>query len=204
MNTQTQTIAFEGMPHSGKTSTLNYIRSLKRQEIYFLDELYFTKGQLDTLTDKRGTILESKWFIDQEIKRKVNIAQAITEGFKTILIDRTYLCTLAYCYARSKINNNPQEFQDLVAYLDQNRDALPKYDKVIVFENRVEKSLGRRKDQNEPDSGYWNDKDFMKYFQEFYDQQIDKYLTSKIIRINTTDMSLSDIYIQADKIINKS
>ncbi|MEL7665910.1 MAG: AAA family ATPase [Candidatus Shapirobacteria bacterium] len=191
-------IALEGMPRCGKSSTIKYLKRIKKTSV-FLPELYFTEEQLLGLKDKKGTIDESKWFIEQEIRRKNEI---VTDNCLSVIVDRMYLSTLAYCFARSKLNKNPEEFRELIKYYDLKKHLFLEYDHIIIFNNDVETTISRRKDKLSADKQYWIDRKFMKYYQYFYLNMSKKIEKGKITVLNTRNLKLKEIYKQVKKIID--
>lgn len=187
-------VAFEGMPRSGKSTILSIIVENSESKVVLLKELYFTAQQLEMLADKRGTIKESKWFIDQEIRRK-KIIDRLAVSSQMVLVDRMHLSTLAYCYARSMVTNNRQEFDDLVEYVVRNHDNFIKYNLIIVFDNSIEVSLSdRRIDKTSGDAEFWVNREFMEYYRKFYITEVGKYTDTKIITINTEGRTLEEVY----------
>lgn len=192
-DTKIPVIALEGMPHSGKTSIMMAIDRLKRNDILLIDEIYFDKQQLKALNDKRGTITESKWFIDQEIKRGLTLKDRDLRLCKLILVDRTYLSTLAYGYARSKINRNPKEFKELSEYARKHCKSILKYDSIIVFCNDVQTTINRRNDLKKKDAEYWNNQEFMGYFQEFYTKKLSTFYHSNLLSLDVSSLGIDEI-----------
>lgn len=196
-------MALEGMPHSGKTTSITAIDKLKERGIILLNEIYFAKEHLKSLEDKKGTIVESKWFIDQEVKRRAEIIKNDLNSCKLILADRTYLSTLAYCYARSKLNKKPKEYEELKKYVNRKRIDFLEYDSMIVFDNDVVTTLNRRDDLGKEDVAYWNNQEFMVHFQNFYIGEINKFCQSKIIRLNVKDIGINDVISGILKYLNE-
>ncbi len=191
-------IAFEGMPKSGKTSILSTIIDSNNFKAIVLDELYFTKEQLLSLEDKRGALNESKWFIEEEIKRGNLIKQ--NNNLDIILVDRMYISTLAYCYARSKINKRPKEFHELVKYFNFRKNNMINYDYIIIFDNTVNGSISNRGNTNiSSDLEYWVNKNFLKFYRNFYIEQAYKYTNAEIIIIDASKRSWKNIYTEVYK-----
>lgn len=187
-------VAFEGMPKSGKTTIARKLVKRSKKRILF-EEIYFSSSQLDQLEDKRGMLSESKWFIDQEVARGRGLNNINAAALDLIIVDRMYLSTLAYCYARSKINYNPKEFEQLVNYFLVNQDNFIKYDSIIVFDNSVELTILKREQEKlEEDKKYWLNKKFMEYYKDFYKTMMFRYVKSKITTINVEKLSLGEIY----------
>lgn len=198
-NRKIPVIALEGMPRSGKTSTLKQLAK-EVKDGFFLKELYFTEQQLAELEDKKGTVNESKWFIDQEINRKdeLNII------YPTVIIaDRMYLSTLAYCFARSKLNKRPNEFVELAEYYNKKKHLFIAYDVVIIFDNEIETTqTDRRENKDAEDMEYWMNKEFMEYYRKFYLDLAKDFTNARIHFLNTKILTLNDIYTKVRNIVS--
>ncbi|MCL4397429.1 hypothetical protein M1403_00110 [Patescibacteria group bacterium] len=195
-------IGFEGMPRSGKTSTLKRLMEYNNARLVTLEEIYFSKEQLAGLTDKRGTIVESKWFIDCEEERAVRLKN-LDKKAKIVIADRTYLSTLAYCYARSKVNSNPEEFEELVKYVKSKKQYLIPYSHIILFDNSAKKTINRRRGCSRVDLVYWSNQRFMNHFESFYQNMIHKYTNASIIRLDARNISVQQTYLLVKNIIEK-
>ena len=115
-----------------------------------------------------------------------------------------YLSTLAYCYARSKINKNPNEYKSLEKYTLDNKNNFIKYDNIIVFYNAIEVSQSRRgQDELKEDMAYWVNLDFMKHYRNFYENKASEYTKSNITSINVEKCSLEDVYRKIASLIDK-
>lgn len=195
-------IAFEGMPRSGKSTTLGKIKQQKDLNIIIFDELYFTKEQLKNLKDKRGTLDQSKWFLDREAERLGILQSMDLTDADVIVVDRMYLSTLAYCYARSQRNKSKHEFEALVKYYDSTKGQFLKYDAVIIFDTSIENSQSERRPNRESkEREYWMDTNFMKHYQSFYKETCLRYTDAVIYRIDSNKYLLGELYDRVWKII---
>lgn len=196
-------IALEGMPRSGKSSVLSRLKKDKRFRVLPFHEIYFSQEQLDTLDDKKGTIKESKWFLDQEAVRRLALDFIDLDPFDLIVADRMYLSTFAYCYARSKLYKNENEFIELVNYFIKNNHKFINYDKIILFNNNPEASVSdRRFNKSAEDMKFWVDMGFMNFYKSFYTKEIYKYIKPNLIAIIETEgKSMARIYKEVRCII---
>lgn len=156
-------IAFEGMPGTGKTTALLGIERLH----YFKDSAFVP--QLDIHNTREG-LRASKTYLDAEVERSRSI-ENLTKSHQYLFLDRTFITTLAYCYARSKVQNRPGQFVELKEYfrkLDSKFHFL-RPAQIIYFDISISQSIARRLPfSNDKQYRYWFNGLFLEYFKEFY------------------------------------
>lgn len=183
-------IAFEGMPGAGKTTAINRIlrSSLLSKCIAF--------PQIEINPVSEDGLVSSKAYLYAEISKSNKINNFI-DKYDHIFLDRTYLTTLAYCYARSKINRSGKEYSELLKYfkhLDNEYDIVrPTH--LFYLHTSISTSIKRRSQFSHIDKFHnWFNPEFLKYFSEFYNENIDKFNIPKLTLIDTTKLSKEDVY----------
>lgn len=176
-------IAFEGMPGSGKTTMINKLfkKDLFKNSIVF-SELYI--GRIDNLSG-------SKSYLDSEIDRFSKICD-FKKKYDTIILDRTFLSTLAYSYARSKTNRNMDEYRDVFRYFKNidKKHKLLRPTHLIYLDVTVSESIRRRKKFSKIEEyNNWFDPEFLKHMSEFYRFNINKLNMPIHAYIDTTNLS---------------
>lgn len=190
-------IAFEGLPGAGKTTVLDgLIRSDSLDNCIVLPELYL---------GKQDSFLGSKNYLDFEINKSKKVSD-LKKKYNNILLDRTFLSTLAYYYAISKIHDRPDEYLDSFKYFEylDNKYNLFRPTHLFYLDVSIPISLKRRKKFSEIEEFQnWFNLDFLKFFSEFYSQNINKFNMPKCISINTTDLSKEDVVEKIVSVLKK-
>lgn len=187
-------IAIEGMPGAGKTTFIeNYARSKK---IKFIPQLQIKKEIL-----LKDNIETSKQFIFAE-KDKTTLIDKFSKKYSEIILDRTFITTLAYCYARSKIYSNSKEYKLLLNFYNEVKHIITFPTHIIYLDVSIEESLKRRKIYSKY-SIYknWFNPLFLKYFKEFYQKELKKILPVPFSYINTNNLNKKEVAKKIQKII---
>jgi thymidylate kinase len=138
---------------------------------FYSEELYLSDAHKAAMLDKTGTTTDSATFLDLEVSRWEKV---VASGAPTLIADRSYLSTLAYAYARSKIAMDAGG--DMSGYEAVAKECLarlphfPPYRHMLILDCSVEDSLSRRTDfeRVDPATANWVDRSFMTHFRSFY------------------------------------
>ena len=183
-------IVFEGIDGTGKSTQCRMLAELlseKRIASISLAEPTHGKWGMkirQLLTEGRNGISpeeELAWFINdrkEDVERNIN--PALKEG-KVVLMDRYYLSTAAY---QGALGFDPQEIRV------ENEKFAPVPDRVLIFHNSPEKSLGRIESSREGKSAF-EKRDYLKDVQSIF-----KSFTGANIRFVSSDASLEDVHSQ--------
>ncbi|MFH1454997.1 MAG: glycosyltransferase [bacterium] len=177
-------VALEGMPGAGKTTFIkNYADNEKKlfiPQLQIKDEKILDKDNFET----------SKQFLIIE-KNKTDFINKIDKKYSEIILDRTFITTLAYCYARSKVNNTPKEYELLLEVYEKVKHTITFPTHLIYLDVSIKESLKRRgvysksiKYKN------WFDPIFLGYFKKFYRTELKKFLFIKISYIDTSNLDV--------------
>ncbi|MFA6227445.1 MAG: glycosyltransferase [Candidatus Paceibacterota bacterium] len=188
-------IALEGMPGAGKTTFIkNYVSDEKKlfiPQLQIEDEKILNKDNLET----------SRQFLIIE-KNKTDFINNIDRKYSEVILDRTFITTLAYCYARSKVNNTPNEYKSLLEVYEKVKHTITFPTHLIYLDVSIEESLKRREIYSK-NIKYknWFDPTFLGYFKEFYKNELKKFLPIKISYIDTTDLKMREVKMKIKEII---
>jgi thymidylate kinase len=197
-------IAFEGMPGAGKTTIIRKIteESLLKKCIG-IPQLEISQKPYDL---KDGLIM-SKLYLNAE-RQKSNRINDFLRKYDYILLDRTFLTTLAYCYARSKIENQKAQYIELLNYFSQKKEKgfLIKPTHIICFSLSIRESILRRLEFSKIEEyHYWFDPEFLYYFSKFYNKQnLAKFKIPKITFINVLKLSKDVLIEKIIKVIQEN
>ncbi len=101
-------IALEGMPGAGKSTYIKHLKKYKR--VGTLNQLIVKHKMV-----QNGYFKQSKKFLLAEAN-KLKRVERLSKTFEKIILDRSFLSTLAYCYAKSKIYNDKNYQRLLIFY----------------------------------------------------------------------------------------
>jgi len=179
-------IALEGMAGAGKTTFIdNYVRNTS---IKFLPQLEIKNERVLSKDD----LQTSKVFLMNE-KEKSLLLDKLSVNNKNILVDRTFLTTLAYCYARSKKHKN-NEYEKLLNFYEENKSNITFPTKLILLDVKSEESIKRRsKYINNPSYSNWFDGEFLDYMREFYKKELQKFIKIKTFSLDTSNMTTNEV-----------
>ena len=180
-------VALEGMPGAGKTTFINsYVKN--NGNIKFLPQLEIKNRKIL----ERDNLETTKMFLSAE-KEKSDLINQIAKENKEIVIDRTFLTTLAYCYARSKKLKN-DEYSKLIEFYNKIKEDITFPTKLIFLDVENKRSLERRRRfANNPDYSNWFDEEFLNHMREFYKKEISKFINIKVDYVDTTSMSIEEV-----------
>ena len=185
---KTVIIAFEGMSGAGKTTT---IRMLAENVVKGAGIV----SQIELPTLRQDGLITSKRYLDAEIEKAETI-RLMCKTCKFILVDRTFLTTLAYSYARSKIVNDQGSHRKLVRYfrcLDA-KYQFPRPTYLFFLLTRIDCSIRRRsRYTNQNPSSRWFNHRFLKHFEAFYCQRRIGFNMPRPFIIDTTAMTSKEV-----------
>jgi len=187
-------IALEGMPGAGKTTFIN--RYVDNKQTTFLPQLQIEESIL-----AKDNLETSKQFLFTEYKKTKQIEE-VGRKYDEILIDRTFFTTLAYCYARSKINNTPEEYDSLLLVFEGIKNTITFPTHIIYLDVSVDESIKRR--QIFADDGKyknWFDPKFLGYLKDFYTTELKRFFPEILLYLDTTDMKINDVSDRIQTII---
>ncbi len=179
-------IALEGMPGAGKTTFIN--KYVDNEKITFLPQL-----QIEDSILVKDNLETSKQFLFTEYKKTKQIEE-VGRQYAKILIDRTFFTTLAYCYARSKVNNTLEEYESLLLVFEGIKNTITFPTHVIYLDVSVDESIRRRQDFANVDKyKNWFDPVFLRYLKEFYTTELKKFFPEILLYLDTTSMKIEDV-----------
>jgi thymidylate kinase len=189
-------IALEGMPGAGKTTFIkNY---LNHKEKVFLPQLQIENKRIL----HKNNLETSKQFLIAE-KNKANLINKLGKNHSEIIMDRTFITTLAYCYARSKMNNTPKEYKKLLNFYMKIKHKITFPTHVVYMDVSIEKSLKRRQSYSKNEKYQnWFNPTFLNYFKDFYKMELKKFLPVTLSYIDTSNLTLKEATKKINKIVH--
>ncbi len=174
-------IAFEGMPGAGKTTTINSIMRSDHRDVVVLRELDLPL----TLSKNKDNLQMSALFLHQEIQKTERI-EKLARTHKIIVLDRSFISTLAYGYARSKVQGKYPEFlffmKEFLHLSSLSCFAWPTH--VICFDLSISESIRRRRAfAGMPEYRYWFNPVFLGHFKNYY--------ASALLKVGLTPQRIS-------------
>ena len=191
-------IAIEGMPGAGKTTLISNI-----MKNGFLGNSVFLP-QLEIKNYLGDDIKASKLYLDAE-KDKNDSVKKLLKNNNNVLLDRTFITTLAYCYARSCVKKDPEQYKQLNEYfrLLFRNDYFIRPDIIICLDISISESISRRIDFiNTKGCCYWFDPIFLGYFRNFYLKNINQFGCERIFILNSTNIDERDLLKKTKKLLN--
>lgn len=190
-------IALEGMPGAGKTTFIN--KYADNKNIIFIPQLQIEKDVLS-----KDNLETSKQFLFLEEKKTVQLDD-LCKQYSEIVMDRTFFTTLAYCYARSKINNTQEEYSLLLRVYEGIKHTITFPTHVIYLDVSIDESIERRVPYSK-DSRYknWFDPIFLGYLKEFYTTELKKFFPIILLYVDTTDLQIEDVANRISNVLCKT
>ncbi len=182
------------MPGAGKTTFIK--EYVDDDKITFLPQLQVSESILS-----KDNLETSKQFLFTEHEKTKKI-QEVGKTYTEIVLDRTFFTTLAYCYARSKTNNTPEEFDSLLLVFEGIKNTIIFPTHVIYLAVSVDESRKRRRAfANDDRYKNWFNPLFLSYLREFYTREFKKFFPEVLLYLDTTNMKISDVSSKIRKII---
>lgn len=152
-------IAFEGMPGTGKTTIT---KKITLQGMTVVPQLYFPEAEsLSTEIENKQAYLYGY---------AENWSRAAGNGAPVVIMDRIFISTLAYSYAKEKVLGVGCYglVMDIVRGLLQ-KGYFKELSGMIIFMARLETSIDRRKKfQNDKEYNIWFNVEFLRHYYEYY------------------------------------
>jgi thymidylate kinase len=189
-------VAIEGMPGTGKTSSLLDIIGRHSHNITLLSETNPEPGEdIYSLNQNEQTNYFQQLWIE-----RMKLIRGIPYRIN-FLLDRSFYSNLAYIYAKSKYDADGS-YQ---AYLDRFLKEFQgeEIDLLIILDASPEISLNRRKILGEPIPHPWNKIKFLEYLRHFYHCIMPKLVTFPIITINTDTLSLKEVTTKVEDVLKR-
>ena len=147
-------IALEGMPGAGKTTFIK--KYVDNKDIVFVPQLQIEEDMLS-----KDDMETSKQFLFAEEKKTAQL-EDLFRRHSEVVMDRTFFTTLAYCYARSKINNTQEEYTSLLHVYEGIKHTITFPTHVIYLDISIDESIKRRASYSKDDRyKYWFDPVFL-------------------------------------------
>ena len=67
-------------------------------------------------------------------------------------------------------------------YFKIHRRDYPAYKLIFIFDTDPKTTFSRRKDREAPENEWWMNENFMCFYREFYQNEVEKYTEAKVIR----------------------
>ncbi|MFH1178483.1 MAG: glycosyltransferase family 4 protein [bacterium] len=190
-------IAVEGMPGAGKTTFIKeYIRNRK---ISSLPQLQIKNKKILNA----NTLETSRSFLKTEAYKTKQI-NVLGKHSKEVVLDRTFITTLAYCYARSKLNRKPEEYASLLETYNKIKHTITLPTHLVYMDISIKKSIHRRKAFSR-DKRYknWFNPTFLSYLKEFYVIELKKILPLTPLYIDTSNLTPDEVFKNIKKMLCK-
>lgn len=193
-----QIVALEGMPCAGKSLSIDFFMKDKGSH----SRVAIPQLELNVSSDAMGAgdIETSIRFLKGE-KAKTDLINKLSKSYKEIILDRSFISTFAYCYARAKIEKDMNQYLHLKEEFIKMRQFITWPTKIIYFDISISESLKRRAFFGNVNANYWSDPTFLKYFKEFYEEKLEEIINLKPLKITTTDMTASEMLRKVKKLL---
>ncbi len=186
-------IALEGLPCSGKTTFFNKFKE-RNTDFFCTSELY-----IDTNKDEPSIMIRERYAIAEILKKK-----SIDYIDQNILLDRSFLSTLAFSYSKYKTTGDISDYIYNLKFMKENRQNIIIPDFVIVLVITPKESMRRRRGMIRDDTlDFWKNKIFLQYYLNYYySNDLGKIIAqNRITYIDTMKVSEEETYkIIVDKI----
>ena len=178
-------IAIEGMPGAGKTT---FVNNLKAKKVKTIKELHvrIPKGIKSDFKIQKLYVLSEK--------NKYSKSNRFFRKNERIILDRSFISTLAYSYADCKTRNSMTDYEKILNLLKSIRHEILLPTKIIILDCSVEESIKRRDGfQNVVESRNWFDKKFLLNFRDFYHNELSKIVKVKLVFIDTSNKTIPEV-----------
>lgn len=173
-------IGFEGMPGSGKTSTLVLLAQEAGEGCLLLPEINIEENPHMNQQDDLWMEYHNLW------KKRLSILKKL-KGNRLIFMDRTYFTNLAFTYAFfGGANSEEYKIQKSIVNNDFEGDI---FDVIFFFDVSPELGLKRRNQQGDFPLYPWSSISFLKKLRKFYHEEFPKLYHGKIVYIITETLN---------------
>ena len=178
-------IAIEGMPGAGKTTFVNNLQVKKVKTI--------TELLVKIPKNTKSNFQIQKLYILAEKDRYKKTSKFFKKNEK-IILDRSFISTLAYSYADCKTRKNMTNYKKILNLLKSIKHEILLPTKIIVLDCSIEKSIKRRnKFKDVVKYKNWFDKRFLLNFRDFYYNELSKIVKIKLVFIDTSNRTISEV-----------
>jgi len=151
-------IALEGLPCAGKSTFFNKFKK-DHADFFCVSELYIAAKNNDSSVTMRER------YANAEILKKSGIDHVNRDS----LLDRSFLSTLAFSYAKYKTTGDSDDYIFNKKFLEDHKQDIIIPDFVFVFTITPEESVKRRKKLVRDDTlDFWRNGAFLRSFLAFY------------------------------------
>ena len=193
----THKIAIEGMPGSGKsTSLLDLVSEFSDRCILFSETNPEPNSEWqDFSASDQGDIFHRIW------TTRMHLANALSEKVPCLLFDRSYYSNLAYKYASDR-HCGTNFYDEYIKIF--NRDLRDnQFSLIILLDVSPEIGLLRRYQLGDIIIFPWTEIGFLEEFRRFYIKELIQFATCPIVTINTDNLSPFEVKSRIRKEIQK-
>lgn len=183
-------VAIEGMPGAGKTT---FVKNLRKDKVKTIKELHI---KISRETEDSFEI--QKMYLLSEREKYAKASKSFKK-FEKIVLDRSFISTLAYCYANCMMKKNFGDYSKLLDLLEKHKHEILLPTKIIILDCATHESIMRRKKfKNNPMYKNWFDQVFLENLMDFYRNELHRIIRVKTVSINTTHTTIpeTDIVIR--------
>lgn len=178
-------IAIEGMPGAGKTS---FVNNLNKQKLATVREL-----NLKIPKNIKDSFEIQKIYLLSEKDKYKEISKLFKKN-KEIILDRSFISTMAYSFADCKTRGDMSEFEKILKLFHDIRHEILLPTNLIVLDCSIEESIRRRdKFRNIVEYKNWFDRGFLLNFKGFYYNELPKIIKIKPKFIDTSDKTIPEV-----------
>lgn len=185
-------IAFEGLPGSGKTLISGYLRGSSMDPYVIIPEISDAPKDFLDVSSKDRIIDGNKWHLDKNIE-DLKLAKSLKENGFNVGLDRTYISTLAFSKALSETENIGTFDYVFDYYKDRIPDIKGQLDVIVYFKLDPINSF-RRFETKSPlcprNMRYFHNKKFLTHMSEYFDEFIESVDDTKVFRFDMNDAEL--------------
>lgn len=178
-------IAIEGMPGAGKTT---FVNNLQFKKVKTIKEWHIKIPK----NIKSNFEIQRLYILSEKNKYKIN--SKFCQKKEKIVLDRSFISTLAYSYADCKTNNVMTDYGKILKLLENIKYEILWPTKIIVLDCSIKESIKRRKRfQNIIEYRKWFDQKFLVNFSDFYHNELPKILKVKPIFVDTSNKTILEV-----------
>lgn len=192
--------SLDGMPCAGKTTFMEKYKKIHK-DVIPIKELYIKPNKQNNFLSGDNSV---QHYAKAEIKKRIDILSKSKEKNK-ILMDRSFLSTLAYYYAKSKTHKT-NDYDVVSAFFRKNLNSIIIPDIFILLLISTGESTKRRKPLiEEHTEKTWTDKKFLKNLLYFYKSNLYKEFTKnkRIFILDSTNQSKEVMFNKVSGILKK-
>jgi glycosyltransferase involved in cell wall biosynthesis len=178
-------IAIEGMPGAGKTT---FVNNFQAKKVKVIKELH-----IKIIKSIKNNLKIQKLYILSEKNKYIKNKKFFKRNDK-IILDRSFVSTLAYSYASCKKRNNMTDYKKILKLLENIKHEILLPTKIIILDCSIEESIKRREIfQNIIKYKNWFDKEFLLNFRDFYYNELSKIVKVRLVFIDTSNKTILEV-----------